>query len=277
MNQSVILNFSKLSKSLLLIPLFLIILIIVYLFTQDALSIEQYISIQKDLFYIINQNLGQYPTFQYNLTQIGDCLIFFALVSVFFIVTPKLWEALLSGSLISLIFSSTLKKIFAIPRPAAALDIEQCIIAGKILKGHNSLPSGHSITTFTILTVLLFAFMPQLKKLKFWWILAVLTIGFVIVFSRVGVGAHYPLDVICGSIIGFLSGLLGIFFNQKYPIWKWINEQKYYPIFMLLFLVSGILIIQKLTKENLMIYYVALATLGYTLYKITTVYVKKRN
>lgn len=96
-------------------------------------------------------------------------------------------------------------------------------------------------------------------------------------FSRVGVGAHYPLDVICGSIIGFLSGLLGIFFNQKYPIWKWINEQKYYPIFMLLFLVSGILIIQKLTKENLMIYYVALATLGYTLYKITTIYVKKRN
>lgn len=277
MNQSVILNFSKLSKSLLLIPLFLIILIIVYLFTQDALSIEQYISIQKDLFYIINQNLGQYPTFQYNLTQIGDSLIFFALVSVFFIVTPKLWEALLSASLISLIFSSTLKKIFAIPRPAAALDIEQFIIAGKILKGHNSLPSGHSITTFTILTVLLFAFMPQLKKLKFWWILAVLTIGFVIVFSRVGVGAHYPLDVICGSIIGFLSGLLGIFFNQKYPIWKWINEQKYYPIFMLLFLVSGILIIQKLTKENLMIYYVALATLGYTLYKITTVYVKKRN
>lgn len=277
MNQIVISNFSKLPKTLLILPLSFILLIFLYLFSQDALSVEGYINIQKDLFYVINHNLGLYPIFQYNLTQIGDSLIFFALISIFFISTPKLWEALFSASLISLLFSSVLKKIFAIPRPAAALDIDQIIIVGKILKGHNSLPSGHSITIFTILTVLLFGFMPQLKKIRFWWILAFITIGYVIVFSRVGVGAHYPLDVICGSIFGFISGLLGIFINQKYPIWKWINEQKYYPFFLLLFLVSGILITQKLMKENLIIYHIALITLGYTIYKITALYVKKRN
>ena len=51
-----------------------------------------------------------------------------------------------------------------------------------------------------------------------------------IAFTRVGVGAHYPLDVIAGAILGYLSGILGIFINQKYKTWTWISDKRYYPV-----------------------------------------------
>jgi len=95
------------------------------------------------------------------------------------------------------------------------------------------------------------------------------------VFTRVGIGAHYPLDVITGSVVGYISGLAGIFISQKYKIWSWINNKKYYPIFMLLFLVCCIAIINKIINENLIIFYFTLASLVASLYKIIKMYVKK--
>lgn len=137
------------------------------------------------------------------------------------------------------------------------------------------MPSGHSITIFTILTVLLFSFMPKKLKLKIPWIFLIITTGLIIAFTRVGVGAHHPIDVILGSIIGYISGLLGIFISQKYRIWNWINNKKYYPIFILLFLICCVSLIFRIINENLVIFYLAFISLAVSLYKITAVYVKK--
>ncbi len=92
---------------------------------------------------------------------------------------------------------------------------KQVIIIGRKLTGHNSLPFGYSITVFTVLAVLLFSFMPKSLKYKSIWYLAVIAVGLILVFTRVAVRAHYPLDVIASSIIGYISGLAGIFISRN--------------------------------------------------------------
>lgn len=271
MNTYIINNYSRLKPFLFFLPVLFLLSIVLFLYSRNALSADQYIEIQKDSFYLINYQLGHYPSFEYNLTQMGDALIFLSFLSVFIVYVPKLWEALISGLLISLAFSCPLKNVFSVPRPAVVLNNDTFFIVGKALCGHNSLPSGHSIVIFTVLTVLFFAFMPQGLKLKILWLFAFLITGLILIFTRVGVGAHYPIDVIIGGILGYISGLLGIFISRKYKIFKWINDKKYYPIFVLLFLICGICLINKIIHEDLIIFYLAFISLAVSLFKITTV------
>ena len=274
-NAYVIDNYAKLKPSLFFLPLFLLLLLVVFLYSRDSLSVAQYIEIQKNLFYFLNSKLSHYPTLVYNLTQFGDALVFLSFLTLFVLYAPKIWEALLSASLVSAIFSGVLKNLFSVPRPAAAFDNTSFVIIGRTLPGHSSLPSGHSITIFTVLSILLFAFMPKKGYYKLMWIFLIISTGIMLVFTRVAVGAHYPLDVTVGSIVGYLSGIIGIFISQKYKIWNWINHKKYYPIFMVLFLICGISLISNIINENLIIFYFSLATLIVSLYKITYVYLKK--
>lgn len=268
-------NYSKLKLSAFYLPLALLTLIIAFLFQLNALSIDSYIQVQRDCFIYLNSQLSQFPITQNNLTQMGDALIFLSMLAILIIYRPKIWGALISASLVSLLFSNILKRFLAVPRPAAVFDNHDFVIIGKTLTGHNSTPSGHSITVFTILTVLLFAFMPIKMKNKIVWSFLIITLGIILIFTRVGVGAHYPLDVIIGGIVGYISALAGILISQKYPIWDWIQNKKYYPVFMLLFLGCGIALINKIVHEGLIIFYFSLLGLLITQYKIIAIYVKK--
>lgn len=275
MNSNVIDNYCKLKLTLFLIPIFFLAAIVLWLYSQNALSINEYVEKQKDVFFFINYNLGQYPSLQHNLTQFGDAVVFLSFLGIFTLFAPKIWEALVAGSLVSLIFCSLLKKIFAVPRPAAMINNDCFIIIGKKLIGTNSVPSGHSVTVFTVLTVLMFAFMPKKIAYKIVCFFSVLTFGFIVAFSRVGVGAHYPIDVIAGSIIGHICGLIGIFISTKYTIFGWVGNRKYYPIIMLFLLVIGITLIVKIINDNLIVYYLAFSCLVYSFYKIICIYAKK--
>lgn len=269
-------NYARLKPSLFFLPIFLLISLVLFLYSQDALNVDGYIRLQKESFFFINSKLGQYPNLEYNLTQIGNALIFLSFLSIFIVYAPKMWEALVSGSLVSLILSSSLKNIFSVPRPAAVFDNSKFIIVGEVLSGHTkSLPSGHSITIFTILTVLLFAYMPRELKYKILWVFLIILAGLVLAFTRVGIGAHHPLDVITGCIIGYISGLAGIFISRKYRIWNWFSDKKYYPVFILLLMVCCGIIISKIIDENLIVFYLSTACLVVSLYKIITSYVKK--
>lgn len=274
-NSSVIENLNKVKVSLFYIPLFLLTAIFFYLYFADALSVERYVEIQKDIFLDINSTLGQFPSLMLNLTQLGDALIFLSFLTLLIIYAPKFWESLISASIVSAILSKFLKVLFSVPRPAAILDNETFIIIGKKLVGHSSLPSGHSITTFTILTVLMFAFMPKRISSKIAWVILLIGLGFIIISTRIGVGAHFPLDVIIGGIIGYISGLIGIFISKNDKLWAWIGNPKYYPFFIILLMVCCVVLGTKIYKENLLIYYLSMISLIVSLYKIIYVYIKK--
>lgn len=274
-NTKVIDNFSKVKPSLFIAPIFFLISLVVFVYVKGALSVAGYIQIQKKYFYFINFKLSQFPNVMYNLTQIGDTLIFLSLLTILILYAPKIWESLIVSVLVSAIFSIVLKNLFSIPRPAASFDHNSFIIIGETLSGHNSLPSGHSITIFTILTVLLFGFMPKKMNRKILWMVFVFITGLVLAFTRVGVGAHYPLDVITGGTIGYICGILGILINQKVKIFLWINNIKYYPVFILILLACCIVLADRIIVENFIILYLSLISLVISISKIAFKYAKK--
>ncbi|MBO9620927.1 MAG: phosphatase PAP2 family protein, partial [Niabella sp.] len=191
LNTTIINKYSRLRSILFLLPLILLALIVLFLYSQAAFNATGYTQIQKNCFLFINSHLGQYPSLQFNLTQLGDALISLSILSIFVLYAPRIWEALIPGLLVSLLFSSALKPLLTVPRPAAVFDNNSFIIVGKKLTGLNSTPSGHSITIFAVLAVLLFAFAPQKRGAKMIWFFVAVSTGLLVAFSRVGVGAHY--------------------------------------------------------------------------------------
>lgn len=275
MNVKVINNYFKLKPCLFSLPISLLAAITLFLYHKDSLHTDKYVQIQKDNFFFINYNLGQFPDIIYNLTQLGDASIILSILSIFILYAPKIWESLISASLASLVFSVGLKNIFRVPRPAVVFDNNCFVIIGKKAVGYASLPSGHSITVFTTFTVLLFAFMPEKLPYRILWVLSTIITGLIIAFTRVGVGAHYPLDVIIGSIIGYISGLAGIFISRKYRIWAWVNNKKYYPIFILLMLACFVSLISQIIHKNLIILYFVLICLIVPFYKMAYAFIKR--
>lgn len=276
MNTIVENNYGRLKLSLFYLPLLLSILIVAFLYEHDALRVDSLIQIQKEWFYYLNGNLSKFPRLQYNLTQLGDAFIFLSLLTMFIVYTPKLWEALISASIISALLSNGLKKFFSVPRPAGILNHETFVIIGKVLSGlTNSLPSGHAITIFTVFTVLMFGFMPQKMGTKILWFVLFIIIGLMLAFTRVAIGAHFPIDVIVGSIVGYISGLAGIFLNRQINIWKWVSNKKYYPVFIGLFIIALVVIVNKIINENLFIFYLVFINLICSLFIIVKSYAKR--
>lgn len=275
MNARVTNNYTKLKPTLFILPCILLVGIVIILFTYNALNTINYVKINTEPFLILNQILGKYRFLQYNITQLGDATITLAFLSIFIIYAPKIWEALIPASLVSLVCANVLKNIFLVPRPAVGLSNTSFIIIGKKAIGLASLPSGHTITIFTTWCVLLFAFMPQKLSNKIIFAILTLCLSLIIASSRVAVGAHYPLDVVIGSILGYLCGLCGIFISKRYNTFSWVSNKKFYPIFIILMVMCGALIIAEIIDKNLIIFYWAFICLIISFYKIIQHYVKK--
>ncbi len=67
----------------------------------------------------------------------------------------------------------------------------------------NSFPSGHTASTFSVVTVLADQFW-QNKIL----VSVLIIFSLILAFSRVYCGVHYPLDVFVGAMVGILSGII---------------------------------------------------------------------
>ena len=279
LNDKATLNFTNIKVRHLILPVILLIGITLFIFQKGkSFSTTEYINIQADIFFYLNSLLSKTPNLQYNLTQFGDALISYSLLTVFILYAPKLWKVLFTSSIISLIVSALLKKLFAVPRPAAIFDNDSFTIIGKTIAGSTSLPSGHTMTTFIVISTLLFAFTPTKNNYaKVFFTVFCLTIGLFIAFSRVAVGAHYPLDVIIGSIIGYMITIVSILINNKGDYWCWINKRKFLLIFMAVLVISIGIIIQKITKTNLFIYYLSLLSIIITLYLTIRIYGQKKH
>jgi membrane-associated phospholipid phosphatase len=266
MNEKVIHNYGKLKPSFFYFPLALLALIVFYLFTQSALNINGYIQIQTYWFYALNAWLSRFPLMQQNFTHLGDTFVLLTLLTVLFVRAPTLWETLLSATIVSAIFSSCLKSLFSIPRPSVALSQNTFVIIGEELTGYSSLPSGHSITIFTAVGCIILGFMPKKIINKLVWCILLVAFGSGLAFSRVAVGAHFPLDVVIGSVIGYISALVGIFINKKFNAWQWISNKRYYPFFIALFGISAVILVSKILDENLLVHYLCILSLIISIY-----------
>ncbi len=204
-----------------------------------------YVNFQTEAFLFINHALKTDSNFWLNVTQLGDAMILFPLLSFLIPRYPQLWAALFGAVPLSAVLSHAGKSFFSTPRPAAVLDQQSFTILGDTLTAHNSLPSGHTITIFAAVTVVLAVLLSQPeKKHHYFWLLLGVFVAFFIGVSRVAVGAHWPLDVALGAVLGYLGGLSGVVLTQRYSAWwRWLELPKYRFISSIILLVFVVAVV----------------------------------
>ena len=131
----------------------------------------------------------------------------------------------IAAGLSDFITSGLLKKTICRPRPTHSEIADLLHIVRGYTGGQYGFPSSHAANTCAVATSFLMI-MDYLKRLPHQFIvpdiknvatiltantlLKVLVILYVVLncYSRMYLGVHYPLDILCGGLIGFLLGYL---------------------------------------------------------------------
>lgn len=143
-----------------------------------------------------------------SLTTLGDGRVQLALMLPFCLRYPRVFWALVVGALLAGAMSRGLKVWFDLPRPAAVLDASQITIIGARLTAH-SFPSGHTVSAFSFVVA-------WLALLGWRRALPIVVIAVLAGFSRIAVGAHWPVDVLAGGLVGLIGGWLGLRLTRSF-------------------------------------------------------------
>lgn len=151
-------------------------------------------------------------------TLLGDG-IFSILVSIFFIFrNRRLGIALLLAFLSSGLIAQIVKACVVSPRPKAFFkaNLHSFFIDGVTLHNSASFPSGHTTSAFAMATVLVVFF--KNKKMQLPLLLAAVLVG----YSRIYLSQHFLGDVLAGSFIGVVFGILmsWIVMKSKYSFFN---------------------------------------------------------
>lgn len=163
-----------------------------------------------DLFYFINNNMAN-PVFDMIMPPLSDVGGFATLLAICILVILvlkyykkekylEIAKMCLYALVLSGIIAACLKLTFHSPRPFTVLDhVRQLVIPTE----PNSFPSGHTSSSMSVVTVLVW----MLRENR---ILITILIAFalLVAFSRIYVGVHYPFDVLVGAIVGVVSGVV---------------------------------------------------------------------
>lgn len=172
----------------------------------------------QSLFLWLNAACTALPDWLWSsLTITGHTSMVFALFSLLLprfkrtdVITGLFAAALLGG-----VVSTVLKESFQIMRPPAVLAPEQFHLIGHKLD-LVSFPSGHTLTAFAIAALLVLGL-----QLRSWRLAGVFALACLIGLSRIAVGAHWPLDVLGGAVLGSLCGWGG------WQAAKWLHQQSW--------------------------------------------------
>lgn len=143
-------------------------------------------------------------------TKLGDHGLIWISLCIGLLVTPKTRRAGLTGALaliFSLLFTNVLiKNLVARTRPWLILE---GLIPLVTERDPNSFPSGHTSAAFAAAT----AFFHTLPRR--WAGVTAVVMAAVMGLSRLYVGVHFPSDVLCGALVGFLCGELAWYISQR--------------------------------------------------------------
>jgi membrane-associated phospholipid phosphatase len=108
------------------------------------------------------------------------------------------------------VFKHSFERLRPCSDPAFASSVRMII---NECAGGYSFISNHAANHFGLATFLYFTlrhYFPKWTWIAYLWAVA-------ISYSQVYVGVHYPLDVICGALVGIIFGLFtAMFFNKKF-------------------------------------------------------------
>ena len=119
--------------------------------------------------------------------------------------------------------SVLLKNLVERPRPTHDLEIANLVhIVNNYRGGTYGFVSSHAANVFGVATFL----SNQFKHFR--WSLFLLLWAVVVSYSRIYLGVHYPLDIICGAILGTLIGMLCYIFKVRTAVYveRYIEDCK---------------------------------------------------
>jgi len=185
----------------------LISLILIFSALQAVIAI---FGLNRSLFLEINSFASHIPSYIWaNLTCLGDTLVGCSFMILFVRKRPDIvWSGLIAA-VVGFTIVNLLKASFNVPRPPAVFGNESINIIGPALY-HNSFPSGHTATIFTLAGILLSYFRSMALKLL------TILFAFIVGISRISVGVHWPLDVLTGAVLGCACALCGIYLVLKF-------------------------------------------------------------
>jgi membrane-associated phospholipid phosphatase len=233
-----------------------------------ATRTDLYTSAQTELFLAINGALSLTPAFWLEITAFGNTAVVLPLFSIFIIRKVRVWAALFGSIPAATFMTHAGKRLFGVPRPAAVIDPEQFHIAGPILRGETSFPSGHTITIFTAATVIvsILLYEKATKRPRLWAGLAISAAALVGI-SRIAVGAHWPLDVLTGAVLGIIAGFSGVYLTYRYKAW-WDWARKPRGLFVQAVLVSLFIYVDVGRLDLVSAYWLATAVAGFVLIQL---------
>ncbi len=165
---------------------------------------------QSILLWIQNNLRNEVLTpFVVTFTNLGNEGILWIILSILLVINPKTRKvgflSLLSLAITYLIGCPILKNLFVRTRPYEVIDGLQRLIGPQ---GSHSFPSGHTASAFSCAVVIFL----NIKKR---YGIPVLTAAFLMGFSRLYVGVHYPTDVLCGALLGTIIAILVSYYGGK--------------------------------------------------------------
>jgi len=177
----------------------------------------------QSLFLWLNHLCSPLPDwFWSSMTINGHTSMIFALFAPLLFRHSKIVTALFASSLVGGVVSTTIKEALQIPRPPAVLALDHFHLIGDKLE-LVSFPSGHSLAAFAAVTLLILGL-----QLRGWRLLVALWIASLVGLSRVAVGAHWPLDVLGGCVLGTFCALAGWAISSRiYSKWQWPRSGVY--------------------------------------------------
>lgn len=151
------------------------------------------------------------------ITVCGSGLGAFAILSIALRSRPRWVAAGLATAPIAGLYSNLVKRIVALPRPAAVLAPDHIHVIGETLR-NNSFPSGHAVTAFAFAAIVVLASRRPLV-VALWMV----PLAALIALSRIAVGAHWPADLAAGAAGGWLSGACGVAIATRWRQWNTVR------------------------------------------------------
>lgn len=185
------------------------------------------------LFRFFNQ-LSRYtgPGLWANLTSMGEGLIVLSLAGLVAIRWPAAAWSILIGGVIGTLIVHGIKEAVGESRPALVLPPDSLTIIGPRLTVV-SFPSGHTATITSFATIVF------LHARRAWLTVLLLTLVLLVGISRMAVGAHWPIDVLAGWLVGMLIAVISFVLAERWTFGLKVPVQ--YAIILLSILCAGAL------------------------------------